>query len=81
MSLKTVLIATATLLSAVAASAGTASAGGKHFHGFHHHHFHHRHGLRLVVVPVRGRCSYYREQWEDTGLSYWRRRYFNCLDS
>lgn len=84
MSLKAILIAAATLVSAVAATAGTANAGGKHFHGFHHnnHHFHHRHhGFRLVIAPSHRGCGFLREQWEETGSRYWRRRYFSCLNS
>lgn len=75
MSIKTLVIATATTASVLAGAAGTANAGGRHFGGFHHHH---HHGLFLRIGPTYRDCSFYREMWEDTGSLRWKRRYYLC---
>jgi hypothetical protein len=36
-------------------------------------------GTRVSVnVGNNGDCTYYRDKWEETGKSYWKRKYDNC---
>lgn len=75
MDLKSTLAAASLAVVAISGATGTANAGHRH----HHNSFGHRHhGLHLYIGQPHRDCSYYREMWEDTGRSYWKRKYFVC---
>ena len=74
MTLKSIVLAAATVLAVSAGGADDANAHVKrHFFGFHHG----PHG-QLFIGSGGGGCGYYYDRWQDTGRFYWKRRYYEC---
>ena len=59
-------------LAVMAAALAPASA-----HGKHHHHL--RWYGPAIVTYSGGGCSYYYWKWQNTGLRFWKHKYYACI--
>jgi hypothetical protein len=67
---KRLLLGGLTGLAVMAAALAPASA--------HKHHHHLRYGPSIITYSGGG-CSYYYWKWQNTGLRFWKHKYYACI--
>lgn len=80
MTMRTVVAGFAASFIALMGAAGAAQAGGGHGHGHGHHQFFHGHKRVFIFLGDGHGCRWMWRKYLRTGDSYWKHRYFRCID-
>jgi hypothetical protein len=71
---KKLLLSTAAGILVLAGAVAPASAKGKN-----NHHRHHFRVAPIIVTSGHSGCDYFYWKWKQTGVRYWKAKYFSCI--